>query len=52
MSEIPLNKFEKRDLVIRLLNEGKTNREICHIAHVSPLDVKPKAKENERNKRL
>ena len=52
MSEIPLNKFEKRDLILRLLKEGKTYREICHIAHVSPRDVKPIAKEYERKKRL
>jgi hypothetical protein len=52
MSEIPLNKFEKRDLILRLLKEGKTYREICHIAHVSPRDIKPIAKEYERKKRL
>ena len=52
MSEIPLNKFEKRDLILRLLKEGKTYREICHIAHVSPRDIKPIAKEHERKKRL
>jgi len=32
---IPLNKFEKRDLVIKLHNEGKTYSEIAHTAHVS-----------------
>ena len=52
MSEIPLNKFEKRNLVIRLLNEGKTYREVCHLAHVCPRDIKPIAKEYERKKRL
>ena len=52
MSEIPLNKFEKRDLILKLLKEGKTYREICHIAHVSPRDIKPIAKEYERKKRL
>ena len=52
MSEIPLNKFEKRNLILRLLKEGKTYREICHIAHVSPRDIKPIAKEYERKKRL
>ena len=52
MSEIPLNKFEKRDLILRLLKEGKTYREICRIAHVSPRDIKPIAKEYERKKRL
>ena len=50
--QIPLNKFEKRDLILRLLKEGKTYREICHIAHVSPRDIKPIAKEYERKKRL
>ena len=52
MSEIPLNKFEKRDLILRLLKEGKTYREICHLAHVSPRDIKPIAKEYEKKKRL
>ena len=52
MSKIPLNKFEKRELILRLLKEGKTYREICHIAHVSPRDIKPIAKEYERKKRL
>ena len=52
MSEIPLNKFEKRDLILRLLKEGKTYREICHIAHVCPREIKPIAKEYERKKRL
>jgi hypothetical protein len=52
MSEIPLNKFEKRDLILRLWDEGKTYREICHIAHVSPRDIKPLIKEKERKKKL
>ena len=52
MSEIPLNKFEKRDLILRLLKEGKIYRDICRIAHVSPRDIKPIAKEYERKKRL
>ena len=52
MSEIPLNKFEKHDLVLRLLKEGKTYRDICHIAHVSPNGIKPISKEYERKKRL
>ena len=52
MSEIPLNKFEKRDLILRLLKEGRIYREICHIAHVSPRDIKPIAKEYERKTRL
>ena len=52
MSEIPLNKFEKLDLILRLLKERKTYRDICRIAHVSPRDIKPIAKEYERKKRL
>jgi hypothetical protein len=52
LSEIPLNKFEKLELILRLLKEGKTYREICHIAHVSPRDIKPIAKEYDRKKRL
>ena len=52
MSEIPLNKFEKRDLILRLLKEGKTYRDICRIAHVSPRDIKPIAKEYDKKKRL
>ena len=41
MSEIPLNKFEKLELILRLLKEGKTYREIAHIARVSVRDIKP-----------
>ena len=52
MSEIQLNKFEKRALILRLLKEEKTYREICHIAHVSPNQIKPISKEYERKKRL
>jgi hypothetical protein len=52
MSEIPLNKFEKRELILRLLKEGKTYREVCHIAHTSPSQIKPISKEYERKKRL
>ena len=52
MSEIPLNKFEKRDLVIKLHKEGKTYREIAHIAHVSPRDIKLIIKKYEQQKRL
>src|SRR5688572_2741754 len=48
MSEIPLNKFEKRDLVIKLHNEGKTYRDIAHIAHVSARDIKPILQKYER----
>jgi len=34
------------------LKEGKTYREICHIAHVSPGYIKPLAREYERKTRL
>jgi hypothetical protein len=46
--EIPLNKFEKQDLVIKLHNEWKTYSEIAHIAHVSLRDIKPILKKYER----
>jgi hypothetical protein len=49
---IPLNKFEKHELILKLLSEGKTYRDICHIAHVNPRCIKPIAKEYERKKRL
>ena len=49
---IPLNKFEKKELVKRLFKEGKVYREVCKLAHVSPRDIKPIAKEYERKKRL
>ena len=52
MSEIPLNKFEKIALVIRLLKDGKTYREICHIAHIAPRDIKSIKKKYEQQKRL
>ena len=52
MSEIPLNKFEKHALVIRLLKERKTYREICHIPHIAPRDVKSISKKYEQQKRL
>ena len=52
MYEIPLNKFEKQDLIIKLLEEGKIYRDICHIAHVSPRDIKRISNEYERKKRL
>ena len=48
----PLNKFEKHGLVLKLLSEGKTYREICIVAHVSPIDIKHIAKEYERKKGL
>jgi hypothetical protein len=49
---IPLNKFEKHDLVIRLLKEGKTYREICHIAHIAPRDIKLISKKYKQQTRL
>ena len=52
MYEIPLNKFEKHDLIIKLLEEGKIYRDICHIAHVSPNHIKRISNEYERKKRL
>jgi len=40
--EIPsLNKFQKRDLVIKLHKEGKTYSQIASLAHVSVRDIKP-----------
>ena len=48
MASIPLNKFEKHDLVIKLHKEGKTYSEIAHIAHVSVRDIKPILKKYER----
>jgi hypothetical protein len=47
---IPLYKFEKYDLVIKLHKEEKTYRDICHLAHVSPRDIKLILKEYERKK--
>jgi hypothetical protein len=52
LSGIPLNKFEKIALVIRLLKDGKTYREICHIAHIAPRDIKSIKKKYEQQKRL
>ena len=34
------------------MKEGKIYREICKLAHISPRDIKPIAKEYERKKRL
>jgi len=34
-----LNKFEKEELVIKLLNEGKTIRQIAAEAHISFSDI-------------
>ncbi len=44
-----LNKFEKRDLVIRLHEERRTYSEIAHIAHVSIRDTKPIIKKYEKS---
>ena len=51
MSEIPLNKFEKRDLILRYQGR-KDISGYMYIAHVSPGDIKPILKEYERKKRL
>ena len=48
MCEIPLNKFEKHDLVIKLRRDGHIYRDIAHIAHVSIRDIKPILKKYER----
>ena len=45
---IPLKKFEKCDLIIKLPKEGKTYSERAHIAHVSLRDIKPTLKKYER----
>ena len=45
---IPLKKFEKCDLIIKLHKEGKTYSERAHIAHVSLRDIKPTLKKYER----
>ena len=50
MSDIPLNKFEKRDLILRLLKKGKTYREVYHIAHTSPGQIKPILKNTRERK--
>ncbi len=49
MEDPSLNKFDKRELVIRLHKEGKTYSEIAHIAHVSIRDIKPILKKYERS---
>jgi len=44
-----LNQREKQELIIKLRKEeGKTYREIAHIAHVSVRDIKPTLKKYER----
>lgn len=35
---------------MKLLCEGKTYRETCKVAHVSPRDIKPIAKEYKRKR--
>jgi uncharacterized protein YerC len=37
--EVVLNKQEKEELVIRLLKEGKTIREVAHVVHISFTDI-------------
>ena len=34
-----LNKYEKKELIIKLHEEGKTIRDIAHDAHASPRDI-------------
>ena len=45
---LPLNKFEKRDLVISLHKKGHAYRNIAHLAHVSVRDIKPILKAYEK----
>jgi DNA-binding CsgD family transcriptional regulator len=40
----PLNIWEKKELIIKLRKDGKTYREIAHIAGVSLRDIKPNIK--------
>jgi len=45
----PLNQWEKQELIIKLRKEeGKTYREIAHIAKVSLRDIKPTLRKYER----
>ena len=44
----PLNQWEKQELIIKLRKEGKTYREIDHIAGVSLRDIKPTLRKYER----
>ena len=44
----PLNQWEKQELIIKLRKEGKTYREIAHIAGVSLRDIKPTLRKYER----
>ena len=36
---VPLNKHQKKDLVIELYNQGKTRRQIAEIVHMSFKDI-------------
>ena len=36
-----LSKKEKYDLIVKLLKEGRTNREICKIVRCSPNEITP-----------
>ena len=44
----PLNQWEKQELIIKLRKEGKSYREIAHIAGVSLRDIKPTLRKYER----
>jgi transposase len=44
----PLNQLEKQELIIKLRKEGKSYREIAHIARVSLRDIKPTLRKYER----
>jgi IS30 family transposase len=43
-----LNQWEKQELIIKLRKDGKTYREIAHIAGVSLRDIKPTLRKYER----
>jgi DNA invertase Pin-like site-specific DNA recombinase len=43
-----LNQREKQELIIKLRKDGKTYREIAHIARVSLREIKPTLKKYER----
>jgi transposase len=43
-----LNQWEKQELIIKLRKDGKTYREIAHIARVSLRDIKPTLRKYER----
>jgi hypothetical protein len=52
MLEIPLNKFQKQDLVITLRRKGHVYRDIAHLARVSVRDIKPILKAHEKKIKL